>query len=222
MKIIAHRGFSSHYPENTLLAFEKALELGVDGIETDLRLSRDEKAIIFHDANLKRLTGLDTTPESLSLAELQALSLKEKQHIPALEELLQLTDSSAILILEIKYNPATYKRLCEVIEETIKDKLDWIEVSCFEDIVLEYIYRLNPHIKLHKLINKASTLKDTEFEKRYDYVNYFDIDISLKKTVLEAGLLQRYKVIFWTVDKEDISQEKEAGLYGIMKNNPSV
>ena len=220
--MIAHRGFSSHYPENTLLAFKKAIELGVDGIDADLRLSRDEKVIIFHDPNLKRITGLDKSPESLSLAELQALTIRDRQHIPSLEELLQLTASQTTLILEIKYNPSTYKRLCEIIQESIKDKLDWVEVSSFEDKVLEYIHTINPEIRLHKIIDKASTLKDTEFEKRYDYVSYFDIDISLKKIVLEAGLLQRHKVIFWTVDEEDISKEREAGLYGIMKNNPSV
>lgn len=222
MKIIAHRGFSELYPENTLLAFKKALEAGADGIETDLRLSLDEKAIIFHDDSLERITGLDNIPEALNLNELQKLNAGEGETIPSLSELLQLTSSKASLILEIKYNPITYKRLCEVIEEDIKDKLDWVEVSCFEDRVLEYIHTLNPEIKIHKLINEASTLEDKDFENRYDYASYFDIDIRLKKIALELGLIQRHKVIFWTVDKEDISDEKEAGLYGIMKNNPQI
>lgn len=220
MKIIAHRGFSELYPENTLLAFEKALEAGVDGIEMDLRLSRDEHAIIFHDDNLKRITGLDNAPEALTLCELKELDAGCGQTIPSLDELLQLTSSQATLILEIKYMPSTYKRLCEIIEQKINEKLDWVEVSCFEDKVLEYMHKLNSQIKLHKLIKKSTTLKDKDFEKKYAYTSYFDINVKLRKLALELGLFQGHKIILWAVDKEDLSKEKEAGLYGMMKKNP--
>lgn len=221
MKIIAHRGFSASYPENTLLAFEKALQAGVDGIETDLRLSRDDKAIIFHDANLKRITGLDKSPESLTLYELQQLDAGQGETIPSLDELLKLTNAKATLILEIKYNPKTYTKLCEVIEKSIQDKTSWVEISCFEDTVLKYMHKLNPEIKLHKLIDDDSVLEDEDLEKRYSYTAYFDIDVQLKEKVLALGLLQKYKVIFWTVDKEELSQAKEAGLYAVMKNDPT-
>ncbi|GIT97979.1 glycerophosphodiester phosphodiesterase [Sulfurovum sp. TSL1] len=219
MKRIAHRGFSAEYPENTLLAFKKALEAGADGIETDLRLSHDEEVILFHDDDLKRITGYDGRPEALPLSALKKLDAGDGESIPTLDELLQLTQGRATLILEIKYNPSTYKRLCEITLKRIENKLDWIEVSCFEDKVLNYMHQLNPHLKLHKLIDKASTLEDKDFETLYAYVSYFDVDVNLRDIVLAQGLLQRHKVIFWTVEKEDLSREKEAGLYGIMKND---
>ena len=222
MKRIAHRGLSTEYPENTLLAFKKALEARADGIETDLRLSLDEKVILFHDANLKHITGYNGRPEALSLASLKKLDAGEGESIPTLDELLQLTQGRATLILEIKYNPSTYKRLCEITIQLIEDKLDWVEVSCFEDRVLEYLHQLNPHVKLHKLIDKASLLEDKGFERLYAYVSYFDVDVKLRDIALEQGLLQRHKVIFWTVENEDLSKEKEAGLYGIMKNDIRV
>jgi glycerophosphoryl diester phosphodiesterase len=219
MKRIAHRGLSTEYPENTLLAFQKALEAGADGIETDLRLSLDEEVILFHDTDLKRITGYDNSPESLSLVQLKKLDAGEGEEIPSLDELLQLTQGKATLILEIKYNPSTYKRLCEITVKLIENKLGWVEVSCFEDKVLNYVNQLNPHVKLHKLIDKASTLEDKDFETHYAYVSYFDIDVKLRDIVLDQGILQRHKVIFWTVKNEDLSKEKEAGLYGIMKND---
>jgi len=222
MKRIAHRGLSTEYPENTLLAFKKALEAGADGIETDLRLSLDEEVILFHDANLKHITGYDGRPETLTFSALKKLDAGEGESIPILDELLQLTQGRATLILEIKYNPSTYKRLCEITIKLIEDKLGWVEVSCFEDKVLKYMHELNPHVKLHKLIDKVSTLEDKDFETLYGYVSYFDVDIKLRDIVLAQGLLQRHKVIFWTVDKEDLSKEKEAGLYGIMKNDIRV
>ena len=222
MKIIAHRGFSSDYPENTLLAFTKAIEAGAYGIETDLRLSCDGQAVIFHDDDLKSITGRSDVPEALTLEELKRLDAGKGEQIPTLDELLRLTSAQATLILEIKYNLDTYIRLSQVIQEQIRDKLEWVEVSCFEDKVLEYMHTLNPQIRLHKLIDKESTLQDKGFEKRYHYASYFDIDVKLSKIALKLGIIQRHKVIFWTVDTEDISEEKKAGLYGIMKNNPTL
>jgi glycerophosphoryl diester phosphodiesterase len=221
MKTIAHRGFSANYPENTLLAFEKALQAGADGIETDLQLSRDGEVILFHDDKLKRITGAEGTVQILSLAELKALDAGSGEPIPTLDELLRLINAKATLILEIKYNPLTYKRLCELVAYKIALLTAWVEVSCFEDRVLEYMHTLNPQIRLHKLIDEAAILQDKDFEKRYHYASYFDIDVALKTLALEKGIIQRHKVIFWTVDTEDITIEKEAGLYGIMKNDPT-
>lgn len=227
MKIIAHRGFSEEYPENTLLAFRKALDAGADGIETDLRLSLDNQPVIFHDDDLQRITGLSKRPEALTLEELQALDAGSwfdpryrEEKIPSLDELLRLCDGRATLILEIKQTPETYRKLCEEIEMRIRDKTGWVEVSCFDDCVLEYMHQLNPGVRLHKLIDDAAVLQQKDFERRYSYTDCFDIDIHLRKSVMEKGLIQRQKVIFWTVDKEEIGEEIEAGLYGIMSNTP--
>lgn len=225
MKIIAHRGFSRDYPENTRLAFEKALDAGADGIETDLQLSLDNVPVLFHDDTLKRITALDKKPGELTLAELQSLDAGswfdpryKNERIPSLDELLQLCDARAILILEIKYTPSTYKRLCEEIERRIRDKCDWVEVSCFEDRALEYMHRLNPEIRLHKLVDTAATLQRSDFETRYSYTDYFDIDVTLRPLVAKTGLMQRKKVIFWTLDAEEVDEEIKTGLYGIMSN----
>ena len=222
MKIIAHRGFSSDYPENTLLAFTKALEAGADGIETDLQLSRDEAIILFHDDTLKQITKAEGTPQEHTLAELKRLDAGRGEGIPTLDELLRLCNAKATLILEIKYDPGTYKRLCELTAEHIAEMSEWVEVSCFEDRVLEYIHELAPQIRIHKLIDKVSTLTDKAFENRYTYVSYFDISVKLRKTVMQMSLLQRHKVIFWTVKDEDLIQETAAGLYGIMRDDPTL
>ena len=57
IKNIAHRGFKGKYPENTLLAFKKAIDIGVDGIEFDVHLSKDGVPIIIHDETLNRTTN---------------------------------------------------------------------------------------------------------------------------------------------------------------------
>ena len=222
MKIIAHRGSSAKYPENTLLAFEKALEAGVDGIETDLRLSFDEEVILFHDDDLKRITGMKGSPEAFTLKRLKELDAGGGERIPTLDELLQLTQEKTILILEIKYNPATYKRLCQVIAEKIKERQEWIEVSCFDDRVLLYLNGLDPRIRLHKLIDEADVLEDPEFEKKYAYVKYLDIDIALRNIVQKRRLTEKNKIIFWVGGQEEIQREEDAGVYGVMVNDLSM
>ncbi len=217
MKIIAHRGLSAGYPENTLLAFQKALEAGADGIETDLRLSRDNEIVLFHDAALFHLTGQKGSVETSSLAELKSCDL-EGEKIATLDELLSLVKGRLTLILEIKYDPGTYAKLCELLVEKIADKKSWVEISCFEDRVLTYMHQLDPTVRLHKLIADVSVLEDPALEQTYDFIFCFDINISLRKQTLQLGLIEKYRVIFWTVDKEDITTEKNAGLYGIMVN----
>ena len=71
MKVFAHRGFSGLYPENTMLAFEKALEVGADGVELDVHLTKDGKLVVIHDEALARTTGY---PGLISDYTLEALT----------------------------------------------------------------------------------------------------------------------------------------------------
>jgi len=222
MKIIAHRGWSARYPENTMLAFKKAIDAGADGIETDLRLSHDGRIMLFHDDDLKRLTGHAGSIETLSFEILRSFTIGEEEaKIAALDELLALVEGRVTLILEVKYVPATYRKLCQTLAEKIADKTDWVEVSCFEDRVLDYLHGLEPRIRLHKLIEKATVLEDEAWTECCAYVGYLDIDVALRSLALQKNLFEKYKIILWTVQKEDLKEEVQAGLYGIMVDDLS-
>ena len=73
MMNIAHRGFSSRYPENTLLSFHKALELGVTNVELDLQLTFDGHLIVMHDLTVDRTTNGSGTVSDLTLNEIREL-----------------------------------------------------------------------------------------------------------------------------------------------------
>ena len=73
MKNFAHRGFSGKYPENTILAFQKALEEGVDGIELDVQLTKDGELVIIHDESVDRTTDGKGLVVSYTLEELKKL-----------------------------------------------------------------------------------------------------------------------------------------------------
>jgi glycerophosphoryl diester phosphodiesterase len=73
--IMAHRGDSAAVPENTLLSFRRAVEIGIDFLESDVRLSKDDEPILFHDDNLRRVTGEAGAIRDMTLEELREIDL---------------------------------------------------------------------------------------------------------------------------------------------------
>lgn len=102
---IAHRGLFCNemgIPENSMLAIGRAVEAGI-AIELDVRLSKDYKLVVFHDANCKRMTGKDARIADMTYEELRKLSLMDTdQHIPQLSEVLELVHGRVPLLIEIK------------------------------------------------------------------------------------------------------------------------
>lgn len=86
MKIIAHRGSTQDYPENTLPALQKAIELGFDGVECDVRRCGSGELVLFHDADLKRLASRDGLISQTALSELKRLRFGGSYQIATLQE----------------------------------------------------------------------------------------------------------------------------------------
>lgn len=99
--LIGHRGASGELPENTLAAFDRALEEGADALELDVRLSRDGVPVVIHDSTVDRTTGGRGAVHDLLLAELRLLDAGRGERIPTLEEVLE-RYSSTPLVLEVK------------------------------------------------------------------------------------------------------------------------
>src|SRR5699024_5745889 len=119
MKIIAHRGASTYAPENTLAAFQKALDQQANGIELDVRLTKDNVPVICHDATVNRTSNGKGYIHNMTVSQLKKLdfgasfSNKYKgEMIPTLEETLTLIgDASITLHIEIKNGPIIPKYL---------------------------------------------------------------------------------------------------------------
>ena len=106
--LIGHRGAPTQITENTVPSFQKAIDQGAEGIEFDIRLSKDNQLVVFHDADLKRLSNQTEKIKKLTLAELQAVELnkqtgqKEDVYIPSLNDLLPLFNKVKVINIEIK------------------------------------------------------------------------------------------------------------------------
>ena len=107
--VVAHRGNSIHYPENTLAAMRSAFDLGADAVELDIRLSRDGVPVVFHDDTLERTTNGKGPVDKLTVAELKRLDAGKWMddrfagtRIPTLEEALRETRGRGSLLLDLK------------------------------------------------------------------------------------------------------------------------
>jgi glycerophosphoryl diester phosphodiesterase len=100
--IIAHRGASAYEPENTLRAFERAIEMGATMIELDVHLSRDGHPVIIHDADLSRTANITGRVDELRLDEIQCLDVGIGERVPTLGQVIDLVRGRAQLYIELK------------------------------------------------------------------------------------------------------------------------
>ena len=157
--VIAHRGASGERPENTLGAFERAIELHADMIETDLHLTRDGVVVIHHDASLARLGARgeirDHTAEELSELD-AARGVGPVERIPTLLDLLDRFGSRMEFNLELKtgesapYEGIEARVLAAVAERGLLPRMLF---SCFDDPVLERLRTVNSQARLAVLVS---------------------------------------------------------------------
>jgi glycerophosphoryl diester phosphodiesterase len=106
MLIVAHRGYSAAYPENSALAFERAIEVGADFIETDVRVARDGALVCSHDPDLRRVAGDPRPIDQLARTDIEAIELARGQRVPTLEQVLVLAQGRTQVMLDVKVTTA--------------------------------------------------------------------------------------------------------------------
>ncbi|MEQ9468545.1 MAG: glycerophosphodiester phosphodiesterase family protein [Ekhidna sp.] len=168
-QIIAHKGASGLAPENTMAAFQKALDLGVDQIELDVRNTRDEQIVVFHDERLDRIArdtlGNPITGDvhSYTLEELRQFDVGSwydshyaDQRIPTLKEVLDLINGRCKVLIEIKHmdHPHYHDFAQKLVDVVLSEKNgeDWILLQSYEPKYLDEVHELDPLIQTKALI----------------------------------------------------------------------
>ena len=100
--VFGHRGSPTQITENTIPSFEKAIDQGVDGLEFDVRLTKDKQIVIFHDFDLQRLAGINKKIKNLTYGQLKEIKLEQDQTIPLLNDFVPLIDKIKTVNIEIK------------------------------------------------------------------------------------------------------------------------
>lgn len=167
MKIWAHRGCSQRYPENTLLAYEKAIELkNLTGIELDIQLTKDGELVVIHDEKVDRTTEGTGYVRDFTLAELKRLHIyageNPSQTIPTMGEVFELIGarlkSGMKLNIELKNSNYPYPGMEEKILDMVAKRgvEDAIVYSSFSAKSMERIKELNPYAETAILDSKVS------------------------------------------------------------------
>lgn len=115
--IAAHRGYSAKYPENTLLAFQKAIDNKVDMLEFDLRLTKDGEVVIIHDEAVDRTTNDTGNVQNFTLNDLKTLNAGEGETIPTFRELCEIVSTHPHMLLNVEIKPQ--ENALQVVDKSI-------------------------------------------------------------------------------------------------------
>lgn len=231
MKIYGHRGASGYAPENTLEAFKLAIEMGVDGIETDIHLSKDNVAVLMHDERVDRTTNYKGYIKDMTYQELLKLNANNNNinyshcSIPTLRQLLELVqDTSCILHLEIKTDRIIYEGIENIVLNLVKEyKLeDQVYYSSFNHNTMQIIKSLDSNAKI------AYTYDGMLYKPwRYSIDNIYALhprytSITDKNYIVDCHN-SSLKVNVWTVNNvENINAMISLGVDGIFTNYPDI
>ncbi len=146
--VAAHRGWKAKYPENTMEAFRAALALGVDQLETDVRMTKDGQLVLMHDATVDRTTNGTGKVQELTLAELKALDAGNGAKIPTLVDFMELVKDHPTITLDIELkvyptpgNEATSYSVCDRVLKMVDDYgfTDRVVINSWSGKLHEYI-----------------------------------------------------------------------------------
>jgi glycerophosphoryl diester phosphodiesterase len=228
---IAHRGYSSEYPENTILAFAKAVAAGADMIELDVHLSRDGKLVVIHDDFIDRTSDGTGAVTELTLAELRQHSYNNamERHgfvgIPTLEEVIAWAPERLLINVEIKNCPIRH----EGIEQKLVDLFaetrfaDRVIVSSFDHYALAEMKRIAPAVKTAIIYDSVWTTFEEEVHTLGVYSVHPGRD-AIRPDQLRWAKARGVKVYPWVVkDRKTLAAYKESGYVdGAMVNDMTL
>ncbi len=135
--IIGHRGACGYFPENTLLSIKKAIEMGVDAVEFDVRMTKDGVLILFHDEKLDRLLKIHGRVRERTYDFLRRFTIRGEK-IPTLEEALQvLKPKNVKVVIEVK-EPDTIDKVIDIISRSGIER-DRVLIVSFYHIILNKV-----------------------------------------------------------------------------------
>lgn len=246
--ILGHRGASALAPENTLAAFARAIADGADGIEFDVRLSRDELPVVIHDDTLKRTGLIDRAVSELTAAELQKIDVGswfgQRSHqgaipnsssgesLPLLSEVFELFSKlTGVLYVEMKCETQEGPALAAQVVRLVREYqlTERVVVESFDLASIHEVKRVDSGVRTAalfepKLSQPISTLRRLKMVDRA--LEWQADEIALHHTlasdaVVESSQKHGLEVVVWTVDNTSwIQRAKSLGVKALISNDP--
>ena len=227
--IVAHRGYKKRYPENTLLAFQKAIEAKADYIELDVHTTVDEHVVVTHDYSTGRVANQDFKVRDTNLATLKELDFGQGEKIPTLQEVFDLCKGKIGVNVEIKQEGLAQPVHELILESHMEEE---VIISSFIHSEIDAIKKLNPKLLCATLepsggnalsgflatFNKGKFLKNAQ-KVNADAINpiHFHTTRKFCKQAHQLNLL----VNPWTADTPKMWDKLiQAGADSIITNDP--
>jgi len=230
--VIAHRGDSKNAPENTLASFKRALEIGADGIELDVQLTKDGQLVVIHDERVDRTTDGIGFVKDFTLKELKRLDAGIKfdkkfagERIPSLYEVFELIGHKNFIVnIEIKSGIVLYPGIEEKLIKAIEDYdfEDRVVISSFNHYSLRDVKRMAPEFKIG-LLYQCGLVEPWHMAIRMKAYSLHPFYFNIIPELVEGCKKNNIKLFPWTVDrKEDMEMMIKAGVDAIITDDPQT
>lgn len=231
MKIFGHRGYSGKYPENTMLAFEKAWQCGAHGVELDVQYTADGELVIIHDEKIDRTTNGKGLVRSYTLAELQKFdaSYIYKDYgfnpIPSFEEYCKwVRDKDLITNVELKTGVYPYPGIEEKVLKLLQkyNLEDRVIISSFNHFSIMNMKKIAPHLK-YGLLSETWLIDAGKYTSALDVPCYHPLFHNLTDEVVAELKAHNLEINTYTVNEaEDIRTMLAKGIDSIISNFPEL
>ncbi|MFB0502357.1 MAG: glycerophosphodiester phosphodiesterase [Candidatus Bathyarchaeia archaeon] len=199
IRAVGHRGAAGLEPENTLRSIKRSIELGVDQIEVDARVTKDRRLVVIHDETVDRTTDGHGLVKDLAFDELRRLDAGKGETIPTLREVLGLTKGEVILQIELKVKEAA-EPVVKLIEEM--DAAEDVVITSFMHELLEKVHQLNPNLRTGALFfDVQGDICQRALDVQSDTIHVYhkNLDADLVEEAHRRGL----RVEAWNPDTEE-------------------
>ncbi len=211
-----------HVTENTIPSIQKAIELGVDGIEIDVFKCKSGEIVLFHDKKLDRLTSIEGFIENIDIDSINKIKIEDQYKIPLLEEVLEIVPENIFLNIELK-GKGTAKKVNEILLKKIgknSSKMKNYIISSFDWDELNILRSINKNIpiailtsnNIDKAILEGHKIKATSINPNYKLLN--------KKNIQQIKS-KGFKVFPYTINNQSmIEKMKKLKVDGIITDYP--
>ena len=224
---IGHRGAAGHENENTIESFSRAIDLGCDMVELDVRML-GSTLIVFHDNDLERIFGIDKSISECSFNEVRSLTMHEGGKVPTLEEVLDFIDGRVKVNIELK-GPHTAAAVVNMIEKLVKTKTwnyeDFL-ISAFSYTELSLVRHLASAVRIGLLFSEeTSDLVDNAISlASAKHIGSWSVNVSsevVSEALVNIAHREGMKVLVYTInDPDEIRFLKSIGVDGIFSDYP--
>ena len=233
-KFIAHRGLFDRekIPENSMLAFDKALEKGYS-IEIDVNMTQDGYIVVFHDNSLKRMTGIKNDITTMTLSEIKKLKLLGTENkIPTFEDVLLQVAGKVPILIEVKPN-SKYKELMKKLINLLEKYNGKYSIQSFDPRIVYWLKKNTPHILRGQISSKnirevkSRILKILLGKMVFNIItkpNFISYQyLSINKKIYKKQKSKGREVIAWTLkNKEDYEKIRDNCDMVIFENESTI